>query len=159
MVKWHALSKSPCIERSKTIDLSVRSPVFSSWFSNRGFSWHFNFGEFGDIRVDAHWHLCFWFFLSTYYRVSNSWQRHLAWVLSSSFYAGPAGTGNFLVRAAILGEIIPLCLSQAQFRVNRDSRLLIKSIKNLLQVLNILNIKLPKCQGSLNRPLLVCSGD
>ena len=72
------------------------------------------------------------FFLLTYYRVSNSLHSVLAWVLSSSFYAGLAGTGNFLVRAAVLGEIIPLCLNQAQSQVNRDIRLLTKSMKLIL---------------------------
>ena len=72
------------------------------------------------------------FFLLTYHRVSNSLHSVLAWVLSSSFYAGLAGTGNILVRAAVLGEIIPLCLNQAQSQVNRDIRLLTKSMKLIL---------------------------
>ena len=133
------LRKSPAIERSKTIDPSATTPVFS-WFSNWGF-----FFEPQLRRVWGHKAGCtltfmfLTFFLLTYYRISNSLHSGLAWVLSSSFFASLAGTGNFLVRAAVLGEIIPLCLNQAQSQVNRDIRLLTKSMKLILWSLISLN--------------------
>ena len=86
-----------------------------------------------------------------------TWQVFLAWILSSSFCAGLAGTDKYFDREVVLGEIIHLCLTQTQYWVNIDSRLLTKRKKLVLWSFislnnweafacsEFLNIKLPKC--------------
>ena len=61
-----------------------------------------------------------------------TWQVLLAWILSSSFCAGLAGTDKSFEWEVILGEIIHICLTQTQSWVNIDSRLLTKSKKLVL---------------------------